>query len=129
MDKEQTCHVSRTIYYLSKRWTIFILLKLIQGPCRFSEMTSDISISGRLLSERLKDMEAWGLVKRNIYNEMPVRIEYELTEKGRATLPILEAIREYSDQWESSELEPGLCEEAKQACGLDDAPPGCGEDV
>jgi DNA-binding HxlR family transcriptional regulator len=127
MDKEQTCHVSRTIYYLSKRWTIFILIKLIQGPCRFSEMTNDISISGRLLSERLKDMEAWGLVRRNIYNEMPVRIEYELTDKGRATLPILEAIRQYSEEWESSPLEPSLCEEAKLSCS--DAEANCGEDI
>lgn len=72
---------------LNKRWTGLIIFQLLEGAQRFSVLEGAIGISGRVLSERLKDLEKHGIVIRNVYNETPVRIEYALTEKGKALEP------------------------------------------
>lgn len=84
---------------LNKRWTGLIIFQLLEGVQRFSTIESAIGISGRVLSERLKDLEKQGIVKRNVYNETPVRIEYGLTEKGKALKPVLESIQSWADGW------------------------------
>ena len=73
---------------LGKRWTGAIVHALLPGPMRFSELSQAIpQISDRLLSMRLKELEACGLVARRVWDEAPVRVEYELTPKGRALEP------------------------------------------
>ncbi|CAG7650386.1 HTH-type transcriptional regulator YodB [Paenibacillus allorhizosphaerae] len=104
--------MTQTIQLLSKRWTIFLLEQLLTGPQRFSKIGCQLSISGRLLSERLKELESAGLVQRTIYPEMPVRIEYALTEKGRAFKPVLDEIRKWAEHWARPELER-CCTEMK----------------
>ncbi|AQS55887.1 MAG: winged helix-turn-helix transcriptional regulator [Novibacillus thermophilus] len=84
---------------ISQRWTGLIIYQLLSGPQRFCSIESAISISGRLLSERLKDLEHEGIVNRKVYPETPVRIEYSLTEKGRALEPVLREIERWADQW------------------------------
>lgn len=87
---------------LNKRWIGLIIFELLDGPKRFSVIESAIGISGRVLSERLKDLEKEGIVKREVYNETPVRIEYHLTEKGYALEPVLKSIQNWADGWMSA---------------------------
>ncbi|QYR20693.1 winged helix-turn-helix transcriptional regulator [Paenibacillus sp. sptzw28] len=85
---------------LSKRWVGLVVFQLLSGPQRFCAMESALSgISGRILSERLKELEQAGIVNREVYPETPVRIEYSLTEKGRALQPIFNEIGNWSDKW------------------------------
>ncbi|UOQ49053.1 helix-turn-helix transcriptional regulator [Gracilibacillus caseinilyticus] len=84
---------------LNKRWTGLIIFQLLEGAQRFTTIESAIGISGRVLSERLKDLEKEGIVIRHVYNETPVRIEYDLTEKGQALKPVLESIQTWADGW------------------------------
>ncbi|MDQ0207302.1 winged helix-turn-helix transcriptional regulator [Alkalicoccobacillus murimartini] len=84
---------------LSQRWTGLIIYQLLPGPQRFCNIESSMAVSGRVLSERLKDLEAEGIVKRNVIPETPVRIEYSLTEKGLALEPIMKEMEKYAETW------------------------------
>ena len=84
---------------LSKRWAGLIIHQLLNGPQRFCHIEAAFPISGRILSERLKDLERENIVKRDVYPETPVRIEYTLTEKGMALAPVIEAIQRWSEEW------------------------------
>ncbi|MFC4558150.1 winged helix-turn-helix transcriptional regulator [Virgibacillus kekensis] len=88
---------------LSKRWVGLILFELLNGAKRFSEMEADLPISGRLLSERLKLLEKEEIIVRNIYSEFPVRIEYSLTDKGRALEPVIQEIQHWANDWVTPE--------------------------
>lgn len=90
---------------LGKRWMGLIISQLLEGPQRFGEMESSLPISGKLLSERLKELEKWDIVIRNVYPEMPVRIEYELTERGRAMEPIIKAIQFWAENSMDKDLQ------------------------
>lgn len=88
---------------LSTRWVGLILFDLLKGTKRFSEMEADLPISGRLLSDRLKMLEKEGIVERKIYSEFPVRIEYSLSEKGRALEPVIREIEGWADAYITKE--------------------------
>jgi len=88
---------------ISKRWVGLILSELLKGTKRFSEMESDLPISGRLLSDRLKYLEKEGIVIRNVYSEFPVRIEYSLSEKGKALSPVINELEKWSQNWIKTE--------------------------
>jgi DNA-binding HxlR family transcriptional regulator len=88
------------IELLGKRWSGAIVHALLSGPKRFSELTHTVpQISDRLLSIRVKELEACGIVARKVYEGAPVRVEYELTPKGRALEPALTAIRSWAREW------------------------------
>ncbi|TVX99187.1 winged helix-turn-helix transcriptional regulator [Cohnella terricola] len=84
---------------LAQRWTGMIIYQLLSGPQRFCHMESALGISGKVLSDRLKDLENEGIVKRTIYPETPVRIEYSLTDKGLAFEPIMREVERWSQTW------------------------------
>jgi DNA-binding HxlR family transcriptional regulator len=85
---------------LGKRWTGIILFALGEGSARFGELATRIQVIGdRMLSERLKELESEGLVDRRVFAEVPVRVEYRLTLKGEALLPVYEAIGRWSREW------------------------------
>jgi DNA-binding HxlR family transcriptional regulator len=86
---------------IGRRWTGAILLVLVEaGPLRFSEIRVLVpDVSDRLLSERLKELEAEEIVVRHVYDETPVRVEYELTDKGRALQPALAALKQWSHDY------------------------------
>lgn len=84
---------------LSQKWTGLIVYQLLSGPQRFCHIESSIGVSGKVLSERLKILENEGIVKREVYPETPVRIEYSLTDKGRALEPIIRDIENWSQTW------------------------------
>jgi DNA-binding HxlR family transcriptional regulator len=85
---------------VGKRWTGAILMVLLDGPMRFSEIGATVpDVSDRLLSERLKELEAEGIVERDVVDGTPVRVEYALTEKGRALGPAVEALKGWAQAW------------------------------
>jgi len=89
---------------LSKRWTALIVFQLLKGPQRFARIESSLpNLSGKVLSERLKELEAEGIVQRNVYPETPVRIEYRLTDKGQALAPLFDSIQAWSSRWIEAE--------------------------
>lgn len=101
MEKEALCpRFEKALETLSKRWNALIVYQLLSGPQRFGEIEAALSnLSGKVLSERLKELEAEGVVRRDVYPEMPVRIEYSLTDKGRALAPVFDEISKWSSEW------------------------------
>src|SRR6266545_6364502 len=90
----------RAIAVLGKRWTGLIIRALLDGTCRFNGISSFVpGLSDRLLSERLKELEAEGIVQRRVYPETPVRIEYRLTPKGEDLRPVFDACQHWADAW------------------------------
>ena len=79
----------KAISLLSQRWTALVIYQLLSGPARFGEIQSSIGISGKVLSDRLKELERQEIIKREVIPETPVIIEYSLTEKGHSIEPIL----------------------------------------
>lgn len=95
----------KAISLLSQRWTALVVYQLLLGTQRFSEIQSAIGISGKVLSDRLKDLEHQDIIKREVIPDTPVIIEYSLTEKGRSMEPILRTIENWSQDWFQSESE------------------------
>jgi DNA-binding HxlR family transcriptional regulator len=90
----------QAIELIGRRWTGAILRELLHGRCRFSDLRNSIpGLSDRLLSERLRELETEGIVSREVFPEVPVRIEYRLTEKGLALQDAVAAISEWADSW------------------------------
>ncbi|TMC17195.1 MAG: helix-turn-helix transcriptional regulator [Chloroflexi bacterium] len=88
------------IQLLGKRWTGLLLDALMEGPRRFCELTATVEgLSDRVLSDRLRELEVEGVVDRIVYPQIPVRVEYKLTEKGLALEPVVEAIHEWAEKW------------------------------
>ncbi|AWB45132.1 transcriptional regulator [Paenibacillus sp. CAA11] len=86
--------------FLGKRWNGLIIQTLMSGPKRFKDISNLIpSMSDKMLSERMKDLECEGILVRHVYPETPVRIEYELTEKGKALRPAMEQIQSWAEKW------------------------------
>ena len=85
---------------LSKRWTGLIIKVLLDGPMRFNELASALEVvADRVLAERLKELEAEGVLTRQVYAATPVRVEYRLTEKGQHLAPVVAAIEHWSQDW------------------------------
>ena len=78
--------------FLSRKWTIPILRELIDGKKRFSELQKKFEITRSTLSQRLKILESEGLVHREVFPEVPPRVEYSLTEIGKSFKPVLDSI-------------------------------------
>jgi DNA-binding HxlR family transcriptional regulator len=91
----------RAVELVGRRWTGAILMVLIeQGPLRFSEFKQAVpDLSDRLLSERMKELESEGIVARRVIDDTPVRLEYALTEKGRALEPAVVALKRWAHSW------------------------------
>jgi DNA-binding HxlR family transcriptional regulator len=99
MDKSICPRFEKAMTILSQRWTGMIIYQLLSGPQRFCTIESSVGVSGRVLSERLKDLENEGIVRREVHPETPVRIEYSLTEKGKALEPLMKEIEKWSQSW------------------------------
>lgn len=99
MDQLICPRFERAMSLLSQKWIGLIIYQLLSGPQRFCHIESSIGVSGKVLSERLKVLENEGIVKREVYPETPVRIEYSLTDKGLALEPIVRDIENWSQTW------------------------------
>jgi DNA-binding HxlR family transcriptional regulator len=100
----------RAMALLGKRWTWLVLRVLLDGPCRFGDFLDRIrGISDPILSERLKELEAQGLVQRRVLPETPVRVEYALTPKGQGLREVLLLLHTWADAWE--DVADSACDE------------------
>jgi DNA-binding HxlR family transcriptional regulator len=100
MEIEQTCPVCQTAEIISGKWTLLIIRDLAEGRSRFCELERSLAgISPRTLSLRLRALEAEGIIKRRTYPEVPPRVEYGLTAKGKALVPMIDHMRRYGRQW------------------------------
>ena len=90
---EESCPVARSVRVLDGKWTMLVIRDLLGGTRRFSELRVSLSgISPKTLTDRLRDLEHHGLVERVVYAEIPPRVEYSLTPKGRTLKPVIEAL-------------------------------------
>ncbi|MHC1685115.1 MAG: winged helix-turn-helix transcriptional regulator [Clostridiaceae bacterium] len=101
MEKYHLCPKFEAAFeLLGKRWTGLIVRSLLGGSKRFSDIQEIIpNLSARMLTERFKELEEQGIVTRTVYPEMPVRIEYELTEKGKALEKSMDEIQKWAEEW------------------------------
>ena len=95
-------HFHAAVELVGKRWSGAILSALAEGPCRFVELNHGVpGLSDRLLSQRLRELEAEGLVERHVEAASPVRVTYSLTAKGRDLDPALRELGEWGRRWKT----------------------------
>src|SRR5215216_3273348 len=94
------CPVCRTAEVVCGKWTLLLIRDLAAGSARFCELERSLEgISPRTLSLRLRALEEEGVVERHTYPEVPPRVEYALTAKGKALVPLVEDMRSYGMRW------------------------------
>ncbi len=85
---------------LGKKWTGLIIRTLLSGQKRFSDISEAIpNMSARILTERFKELEEAGIIIRKVYPETPVRIEYELTQKGSDLQAVMDEVQKWAEKW------------------------------
>lgn len=95
---------TRAIEIIGKRWTGAILRSMLTGSSRFSQILGQVQgLSDRLLSERLRELEAAGIVQRQVTPSTPVRIDYLLTDKGKALGGVIHSVAEWASSWAQEE--------------------------
>lgn len=101
MDYSRMCpKYEAAIELLGKRWTALIIRVLMDGPKRFKDIKAQIpGMSDKMLTDRMKELEAHGILARHVYPETPVRIEYELLDKGKSLEGVIGEIQVWSEQW------------------------------
>lgn len=96
----KACPVNRTQDLLGKKWTTLIIRDLMEGAKRFGELRGGLGhISTKTLTERLRELEAHGVIERKVYPVVPSRVEYTLSSKGRALWPVIESMRVWGETW------------------------------
>ena len=101
----KACPVDTTSKIIGKKYTVLLIRNMLSNHKRFNQFLESIDgMNQKILSTRLKEMEREGLVTRKVYPEMPLRVEYFLTEKGRATKPILDQMAAFSLQYCSKDV-------------------------
>ncbi|ERK30691.1 winged helix-turn-helix transcriptional regulator [Clostridium intestinale] len=101
MEKYHMCPKFENAFeLLGKRWTGLIIRTLMSGQKRFSDIAEAIpNMSARMLTERFKELEKEGIITRKVYPEIPVRIEYELSEKGKELEAAMDEIQRWAEKW------------------------------
>ncbi len=90
---EAACPVSRTLAVLDGKWTILVVRDLLTGTKRFGELRRSLgAVSPKTLTDRLRSLEAAGLIERHVFAEVPPRVEYTLTDAGRTLEPVLQSL-------------------------------------
>ena len=104
------CSLTRSMGVIGNKWKPIIVYVLQKRKARFGQLDAIIPlISRKVLTEQLKELEDDGLIKRETFNELPLRVEYSLTEKGIALLPILNSIIVWNDQYETDSTRENYC--------------------
>jgi DNA-binding HxlR family transcriptional regulator len=99
-ESNSTCPVCKTAEVVCGKWTLLLIRDLAEGSARFCELERSLAgISPRTLSLRLRALEEEGIVERHTYPEVPPRVEYALTAKGKALVPLVEDMRSYGMRW------------------------------
>ena len=108
MPVDESCPVCRTADIVCGKWTLLLVRELSEGRSRFCELERSLTgISPRTLSLRLRGLEEEGIVERHTFAEVPPRVEYALTTKGQALLPIIEGMRAYGQEWLGADCASG----------------------
>ena len=98
------CPVETTMMLISSRWKVLILRDLMPGTKRFGELKKSIgTVSQKVLTAQLRAMEESGLVHREVYAEVPPRVEYSLTELGKSLKPILDSLWAWGEAYKSKQ--------------------------
>jgi DNA-binding HxlR family transcriptional regulator len=106
MASNDPCPVCRTAEIVCGKWTLLVIRDLAEGRSRFCELERSLEgISPRTLSLRLRALEEEGIVERQTFPEVPPRVEYALTDKGRALAPLIEDMRVYGREWLGADCE------------------------
>lgn len=101
--KLPACPVETTLSLIGNKWKVLILRDLVNGTMRFGELRKSIgSVSQKVLTAQLRDMEESGLVNRMVYAEVPPRVEYSLTETGYSLKPVLDAMGRWGEEYKHS---------------------------
>ena len=96
------CPVETTLMLIGDKWKVLILRDLLPGTKRFGELKKSIeNVSQKVLTAQLRDMESNGLINRRVYPEVPPRVEYSLTELGQSLKPILDAMRDWGEEFKA----------------------------
>lgn len=98
---QETCPMRRTLSMLSGKWRTHVIYALCRQPvCRFGELKKAVpQITNTMLASTLRDLEALGVVHREQFNEIPPHVEYSLTEKGRALLPVFTELAKWGETY------------------------------
>lgn len=113
LDGAESCPVARTAKIVAGKWTLLIFRDLAAGTRRFNELERSLAgISPKTLSQRLRCLEAAGMIERRSYPQVPPRVEYSLTRKGLALIPVIDSMRAYGSAWLASDAP------AQAACKL-----------
>lgn len=108
MDSAFCPYYHHAVELVGRRWAGVIVRALLGGATRFGEIRAAVpGLSDRLLSERLKELEAEGIVTRTVVDDAPVRIEYRLTPKGQALVGVVDALSAWADRWLARAAKPG----------------------
>ena len=100
-EHEVSCPVHKTMMVIGKRWTALIIRDLVSGTKRFCQLEHSLDgISPKMLSQRLHELETLDIVKRVVYPEVPVRVEYSLTEKGRDLKKVVDSMAAWGGKWD-----------------------------
>jgi DNA-binding HxlR family transcriptional regulator len=101
----QDCPVAQAARLFGDHWTLLIIRDLASGCRRYHQLQESTGMSPGVLSGRLRHLEAAGLISRRQYPEIPPRVEYTLTEKGRAAVPLIDQLRVYGETWLAGEAD------------------------
>ncbi len=128
----ERCSVARSVAVIGDRWTLMILRDCFRGVRRFEDFERRLGISRSIIAERLKTLTDEGVLRRDAYQDRPVRHEYRLTDKGMALHPVMMAIVHWGDTHYAGGEAPPLINRHK-TCGCDFTPvqtcSECGEPV
>jgi DNA-binding HxlR family transcriptional regulator len=102
------CAIAVALDVIGERWALLVVRELLLGPKRYTDLRRGLpNASPNVLSERLRELELEGVIERVVVPETPVRVEYELTEKGRALEPVVRAIAKWAERWVPAEVAGG----------------------
>jgi DNA-binding HxlR family transcriptional regulator len=103
--------IERSLDVIGHKWTLLIIRDLMSGPRRFSELERSLGRANpKMITVRLRELELAGVVSRKTFAEVPPRVEYTLTEKGRALAPVLDALRNWGKTLPASRRNRGVAE-------------------
>lgn len=104
-DNLPACPVETTLMLIGNKWKVLIIRDLLTGTKRFGELKKSIGkVSQKVLTTQLRDMEESGLISRNVYAEVPPKVEYSLTELGKSLQPILNAMLQWGTEYKEKKL-------------------------
>lgn len=116
MSHELCARFHHAVELIGRRWSGAVIQLLLHEPAaRYGELRAAIpDISDRMLSERLRELEEAGILVRKVIPDTPVRVEYALTEKGRALKPAVDAIGAWAERWVDAKVAKARCEEVEK---------------